>query len=834
MRDVLIPAVQFAFDLGLKATAVFAITGVALLLLRKSSAATRHLVGTFGLAAALVMPLLSLALPRIAVPLLPDPRPETLAPIATPASHEAAPPVSRRMLALSVPERPALAASSDMLAVAPAPRPKASIPWPGVALGLWALGTLAIGARLAVGWARVRRIARDATPVEDPDWNDERDLAARRLDLTRRVELMESAAVPVAMTSGLRRPLLFIGRVARLWEVERRRIVLLHELAHVRRLDWIALILAELAVALYWFHPVAWWLGRQVRRDAETACDDLVISAGTKPSVYAGHLLGIFRSLSSPVHPVAPALAIARPHHFEERLRAILDPRSARGERQGWLAGACAASLLVAAAAVATVEPWAPRPASEPESFAQARPATGARAALPAGPPAAAEAPTAACARNGRPGATGQVVPVVAPAEAADETPIDEEEASPELPEAPGTLPAVLTTAPRVAPDPAVGFVKAGHRYGKKRDADDWYGRGFELHQDGEYREAIAAFQKSIELGHKEAASSYNIACGYALLGESDQAFEWLQRAMDEGFDLSGYISHDDDLDSLKADPRWPEYKRLARQSESRSKQREREVVAIRYEKIVARNPSSGEPFYDIGIELLRADRYDLAAKAYQTAIDRGYRTATALYNQACALALAGDVDGAIDRLRRSLDAGFDQPDTMKKDDDLDALRGDPRFAALLKEARELSLDAGHDGWWHKGSRSGRRAQWREAAARYDAYAQKHPQQGRAWFNLGYASLASGEADAAARAFRKALDLGYRAPTTMYNLACTYSRLDQTDQAFEWLFKALDAGFDSTWTLRLDDDLDNLRGDPRYRKAIQIARAKDREDREED
>ncbi|MEX0879521.1 MAG: tetratricopeptide repeat protein, partial [Thermoanaerobaculia bacterium] len=396
------------------------------------------------------------------------------------------------------------------------------------------------------------------------------------------------------------------------------------------------------------------------------------------------------------------------------------------------------------------------------------------------------------------------------------------------LPEPSGSFPAIWKAAPDATPEPAGGFVKASNGRRKPRDADDWYGRGYELHQDERYREAIAAFEKSIELGRKEGPASYNIACGYALLNEPDQAFEWLKRAMDAGFDLSGYLGHDDDLDSLESDPRWPEWKRLARQSESKSKEREARAVATRYERLVAKKPAGGEAFFDIGIELLRADRYDLAARAYQTAIERGYRTATALYNQACALALAGDANGAFDRLERALDGGFDQPDTMRKDDDLDSLHGDPRFATLLKEARELSLNEG-GGWWDKGSRS-KRTRWREASGHYEAYAAKHPQKGRAWFNLGYASLAGDRPERAAEAFRKALDLGYRKPTTMYNLACTYSRLDQVDTAFDWLFKALDAGFDSRWALRGDEDLDNLRGDPRYRKALQIARAKDRDD----
>jgi hypothetical protein len=54
----------------------------------------------------------------------------------------------------------------------------------------------------------------------------------------------------------------------------------------------------------------------------------------------------------------------------------------------------------------------------------------------------------------------------------------------------------------------------------------------------------------------------------------------------------------------------------------------------------------------------------------------------------------------------------------------------------------------------------------------------------------------------------------------MYNLACAYSLMDRKDEAFGWLFKALDAGFDANGNLRGDEDLDNLRGDPRFRQAL--------------
>ena len=841
MRFLLDSAIRFGFDLAVKATFVFLATAAVLLLLRRSSAATRHRVGTFGLGAALLLPLLSAVLPQVTVPILPDVRPPVHRPSpATPpaADRTAAAPekpgISWKQLALAVPEKTvALDTETSTLTPAPRPAPVAPLParrsrpapWLELGLAFWTLGAFAIGARLFVGWSRVRRIGREARPIHDLEWIEERDAAARRLRLSREVEIVESPAVPVAMTSGLLRPLLLVGRAARHWAVERKRVVLLHELAHVKRSDWPALIVAELALAAYWFHPLAWWLNRRLRRDAETACDDLVIASGTKPSVYAGHLLGIFRSLGAPAHPV-PALALARPHQFEERLRTILDPRASHGGASRGQALVGAVVLAGAAAAVGFVSPWVPCPCkgrartATVTSFATST-STGTSTRQSTSTRTTTTKSTKPCGEKAR------MLPVVAPRPdakpAPEAAPVPDAVPEPEPAEA---VPAVWT--PSVAPAPAApeGFVQAS-KHGKKwkaaKDGEDWYDRGMDLHHDGEYAEAIAAFQKAIEEGYNEDAASYNIACGYSLLGNADQAFEWLKKAMEEGFDVGGYL-HDDDLDNLHSDPRWPQLKKEARDADGSRAKNEGRAAAARYQRVVSRNPKSGEAFFDVGLELLRADQYDLSVQAYQASIDRGYRVGTAYYNQACALALAGQKDRAFESLRKALDAGFDQPDTLAHDDDLDSLHGDPRFADLKKEARALELPGYNRGWWNAGSR-GERTKWRDAAKRFQEYAEAHPQSGRAFYNWGFSELAGDRPEASIEPFQKALALGYRKPDTMYNLACGYARMDQKDPAFEWLYKALDAGFDESGTLRHDDDLDNLRGDPRYRKAIEIARA---------
>jgi beta-lactamase regulating signal transducer with metallopeptidase domain/tetratricopeptide (TPR) repeat protein len=835
MNTTIALGTRFALDVAVKATVLFAVTGLALFALRRAPAAARHLVATAGLAAALALPLLTLALPRVAMPVLPGlalPTAESVRPSAEPAAvrrgGDDRAPVSDSATVVVRASRwtgePEPVQSPEPTAASPSPRTPTRGAWLAMALAAWAAGILLVGARLAVGWARVRRIAREADPLADRDWTRERDVLAARLGVRRKVELLESAAVPVAITSGFLRPLLLLGHAARSWAIERRRVVLLHELAHVKRGDWLALLVAEAAVALYWFHPAAWLLAREVRRDGERASDDLVLAAGTKPSVYAGHLLGIFRSLSSIAHPVAPALALVRPSHFEERLRAILDPAPERRRTVRGRAMLSAGGILAAAVLVAVIEPWAPSRAGA----AILGPSSDTSASL-LPPHAAGQARPAAC-----PKAAIKALPAVAVRTSASVSPapaVEPVAPSPEpLPESGRSLPAVWKVLPGVARDAVAGFIRAGNGGGRsERSGSEWYGRGMDLHHSEHYDRAIEAFQKAIDDGYREDAASYNIACGYALKGDKDKAFEWLRHAMDLGFNVSAYLGHDDDLESLESDPRWKDLKKTARTRKSTREEDQAKAAAVRFERLSASAPKSGERFFEVGKELLNADRYDLSAKAFQAAADRGYRVGTSLYNGACALSRGGEKRAALDQLQKALDAGFDQPDIFRTDDDLDNVRDEPRFREIAREARDLSLPGYGTDRWSFGS-SWKRSQWRETIKKFEDYARAHPEKGRAWFNLGYASLGANRPEAAVEAFQKAVDLGYRKPTSLYNLACSYARADQKDKAFDWLFKALDAGFDASGTLRSDEDLDNLRGDPRFRKALEIARARDKSD----
>jgi beta-lactamase regulating signal transducer with metallopeptidase domain/tetratricopeptide (TPR) repeat protein len=836
MEINLATAIRFALDVALKATVLLFLTGAALAALRRASASARQLVATLGLAGVLLLPAVTLVAPRWEIPLVPNPvplpaatspahTPEKWAPTADPnaafirdekiAASEPVAPVEETPEAWSAP--PPIAAASPEPRRAPISRTTVMLS----ILAAWAVGTAFSLARLALGAARVRRVCRVASPDSGPEWTTLVAEVSAKLGFSMPVRLLFSEDLAVPVTTGMSRPIVLLPEAARRWNVERRRVVLLHELAHVKRGDWIALVIGQVAAAVYWFHPLAWSVRIQMRRDCERACDDLVLASGTRASVYAAHLLSIIRSLRLSRQRALPAVAMARRSYWDGRMRAILDPdvqRRVVSPNQARLAG----GLLVAAVVVlAAFEPWTARKAeavsSDKWDFSAAADSADSSpvpdAVVAAGEKGEKDEPCDGSAEE--PSAAEPAVDAEEPEAAVSELEAD----APEM---------VLPESPAVPETPEVpGYVPAS----KKKSHGSSYDRGMELHNDERYDDAIAAFQRSIEEGEKVEAATYNIACGYARKGDKERAFEWLRKAIDEGFDADSYLAKDDDLDSLRSDPRFAQLRKAARENEHRGERAEAERLAARYGRLKATPAARGKSFYAIGRELLDVGQYDLAAQAFETSAARGYRDGASLYNTACALSLKGDRARALDYLQKSIEEGFDDVNLFRKDDDLDNVRGEPRYRELLQMAQDLQLQRWDDwGTMKSWTRAGRKNAWREAEQHFAQYVQSHPRSARAWYNLGYARIEGERPEAAVEAFQRALDLRYRTPTTMYNLACAYSLMDRKDEAFAWLFKALDAGFDGEGTLRGDDDLDNLRGDPRYRQALSRVKNLDGDD----
>jgi len=141
----------------------------------------------------------------------------------------------------------------------------------------------------------------------------------------RPVQLLYTGEVDIPMTWGTYRPVIFLPAGAQSWPPERRRAVLLHELAHVVRFDCLVQGLTSIACALYWFHPAVWYAARRLRVERERACDDQVILAGMTPRAYALELFEVAKTYRPGRMTAAAALGMARPSDLEARMVSLLD-----------------------------------------------------------------------------------------------------------------------------------------------------------------------------------------------------------------------------------------------------------------------------------------------------------------------------------------------------------------------------------------------------------------------------------------------------------------------------------------------------------------------------
>jgi beta-lactamase regulating signal transducer with metallopeptidase domain len=214
------------------------------------------------------------------------------------------------------------------------------------ALGIiYLIGLVCVLMPMLVAWAAVRRQADRAQPILDDSWQRTLGDVKRALSVTRHVRLLAAPEARVPMTWGIVAPVVVLPHDALGWPEERRRMVLMHELSHVRSADWVFKLGARVVCAIFWFHPLVWWLARQLRDDCERACDDRVVAAGVKRSDYAELLV----SSADAMCDVNVALALSSPGGLRGRLAALLDSRrDIRPLARGWVIAAAATTVAVA------------------------------------------------------------------------------------------------------------------------------------------------------------------------------------------------------------------------------------------------------------------------------------------------------------------------------------------------------------------------------------------------------------------------------------------------------------------------------------------------------
>jgi beta-lactamase regulating signal transducer with metallopeptidase domain len=377
----------FAAEGTLRATLLMAAAALVGAALWRASASVRHLVWASALAGALAMPWLMLALPSWRVPVLPRARVQAkpaapdASPISPPGSVARETPSGVGVAGTMIGERtidPGRPDVEPFVRRAP-PEGSVALSWASWLAAAWGVGVVAVLVPTLTGLARLRRIGRRSARSGDGPLVELADHLGGQFRRTRRVVMLRGDDAASPMTWGVLRPVILLPAGAEMWPHERLRAVLLHELAHVKRWDCLTQMLARLACAVYWFHPLVWVAARRLRIESERACDDLVLQAGARPTEYASHLLDVARAFRSARGLAAAAVPMARPLQLEGRLRAILDP--SRSRRVVTRRGAC---LLFAAAAVVLLPLSAARLAARDGNGAAAvkegeRPARSAR-----------------------------------------------------------------------------------------------------------------------------------------------------------------------------------------------------------------------------------------------------------------------------------------------------------------------------------------------------------------------------------------------------------------------------------------------------------------------
>jgi beta-lactamase regulating signal transducer with metallopeptidase domain len=215
----------------------------------------------------------------------------------------------------------------------------------------WLLGVVGFSIRLAAGWWFTVRLRASSHPAP-PEWQQILQRTATSVGALRPVRLVVSSLAEVPMVIGWLRPIILVpvGALAGL-PLEHMTALLAHELAHIRRQDYLASILQSVAESLLFYHPAVWWVSQQIRTERELCCDDLAVAACGDVVTYARALAEL--ESQRPTH-LSPALA-ANGGSLVNRVRRLIEPsRPSRNNLPGQGAAWVISLLWVVCVGVAT------------------------------------------------------------------------------------------------------------------------------------------------------------------------------------------------------------------------------------------------------------------------------------------------------------------------------------------------------------------------------------------------------------------------------------------------------------------------------------------------
>jgi beta-lactamase regulating signal transducer with metallopeptidase domain len=314
--------------------------------MKKRSAAERSWVAHMGLLALVVLAFAPLVLPSFNVEI-----PALFAQADVPVVAQPAPTPT---------VAPSATASTHGTTTVPAPASSFSLSPAAAATAIYALPAAVLLLITFLALARLIALRARADVLVDGHWLTALARAQKRMGFKHGTALLTSNALASPISWGLMRPVILLNNraVEAAGEAEA---IIAHELAHVARMDWVKLLLARVATALFWFNPFVWILAREAHQLREEAADDAVLAADISDTDYAQLLVGVARhecpGLLLGAHGVAPSQS-----SLARRVARVLDGKSVRGPvaRSFGLGVFVGAALVAAPLAALTLSPKQP------------------------------------------------------------------------------------------------------------------------------------------------------------------------------------------------------------------------------------------------------------------------------------------------------------------------------------------------------------------------------------------------------------------------------------------------------------------------------------------
>ena len=227
------------------------------------------------------------------------------------------------VLPIATPQRPWLQRGAELLR-----------PWLTWLVAAWVVGVAFFMLRPTWGWLTLRRLKRTGTTPVSPEIEALLTGVATHMGLQQSVSVLKSSLAQVPMVVGYIRPVVLLpASLLTSLPVSQLEAILAHELAHIRRHDFVVNLVQTLIETLFFYHPAMWWLSRRIRVEREHCCDDLVIDAMDNRTEYGRALVAI-----EELRGVNPVLSLsASDGSLLARIRRIANPKRQQASVSPWL-----------------------------------------------------------------------------------------------------------------------------------------------------------------------------------------------------------------------------------------------------------------------------------------------------------------------------------------------------------------------------------------------------------------------------------------------------------------------------------------------------------------